>query len=375
MSLVLKEISGKSGLKDFVAYQYSLYAKSKYFIPPLRIDELKTLDKNINPAFDFCKSKYWMVYKDNKPVGRVAGIINSKFNDKFNKKEARFGWIDFEDDPEISSLLLETVEKWAVKEGMKSIHGPLGFTDMDGEGMLIEGYEEESTLGSIYNYPYYRNHIEKLGYTKDIDWIEFRVNVTSSTPEKIERIAQISLQRNNLRVPVFKKSKELLPYARDIFYLINETYKDLYGFVELTDKQIDSYVKQYFSFIRPEYLPIVLDENNKLAAFGITMPSLNKALKKINGRLFPFGFLYILREMKKSNSLDLYLTAVRTDLQNKGVNALLIDQINKVCIKNGIKYVETNRELETNEKVQAQWKLYDARQHKRRRCYKKQLTQ
>ena len=375
MSLVLKEISGKSGLKDFIAYQYSLYAKSKYFIPPLRIDELKTLDKNINPAFDFCKSKYWMVYKDNNPVGRVAGIINSKFNDKFNKKEARFGWIDFEDDPEISSLLLDTVEKWAVKEGMKSIHGPLGFTDMDGEGMLIEGYEEESTLGSIYNYPYYRNHIEKLGYAKDIDWIEFRVNVTSSTPEKIERIAQISLQRNKLHVPVFKRSKELLPYARDIFYLINETYKDLYGFVELTDKQIDSYVKQYFSFIRPEYLPIVLDENNKLAAFGITMPSLNKALKKINGRLFPFGFLYILQEMKKSNSLDLYLTAVRTDLQNKGVNALLIDQINKVCIKNGIKYVETNRELETNEKVQAQWKLYDARQHKRRRCYKKQLTQ
>jgi hypothetical protein len=173
---------------------------------------------------------------------------------------------------------------------------------------------------------------------------------------------------------VFKKAKEMLPYARDIFYLINETYKDLYGFVELTDKQIDSYVKQYFSFIRPEYLPLVLDENKKLAAFGITMPSLNKALKKINGKLFPFGFLHILREMKKSDSLDLYLTAVRTDLQNKGVNALLIDQINKVCIKNGIKYVETNRELETNEKVQAQWKLYDARQHKRRRCYKKSLV-
>lgn len=374
MSLILKEVTSRSDIKKFIDYQYLLYADNKYFIPPLRTDELKTLDKNINPAFDFCKSKYWMVYKDNKAVGRVSGIINSRFNDKFNKKEARFGWIDFEDNPEVSSLLLNTVEKWAVEEGMDSIHGPLGFTDMDGEGMLIEGYEEESTLGSIYNFPYYRDHIEKLGYTKDTDWIEFRVNIVSSTPEKIERIAQIALQRNKLYVPVFKKAKELLPYARDIFYLINETYKDLYGFVELTDRQIDSYVKQYFSFIRPEYLPIVLDENNKLAAFGITMPSLNKALKKINGKLFPFGFLHILREMKKSNSLDLYLTAVRTDLQNKGVNALLIDQINKVCIKNGIKYVETNRELETNEKVQAQWKLYNARQHKRRRCYKKQLT-
>lgn len=374
MNLNLKEVQSNKDLKSFISFQYNLYKNNRCFIPPLRFDELKSLDKNVNPAFEFCESKYWLVYKDDRIVGRVAGIINSKFNNKFNKKVARFGWIDFEDDFSISSMLLNTVEKWAAEKGMTSIHGPLGFTDMDGEGMLIEGYEEESTLGSIYNFPYYRNHIEKLGYTKDIDWIEFRVNVVSSTPEKIERIAQIALERNKLHLPVFKKAKEMLPYARDIFYLINETYKDLYGFVELTDKQIDCYVKQYFSFIRPEYLPLVLDENNKLAAFGITMPSLNKALKKINGKLFPFGFLHILREMKKSDSLDLYLTAVRTDLQNKGVNALLIDQINKVCIKKGIKYVETNRELETNEKVQAQWKLYDARQHKRRRCYKKSLT-
>lgn len=374
MSLIIKEVISKNDLKSFIAFPYNLYKDNKYFIPPIRSDELKTLYKKINPAFDFCESKYWLVYKENKIVGRVAGIINKKFNEKFNKKEARFGWIDFEDDTSISAMLIDAVEKWAAEKGMTSIHGPLGFTDMDGEGMLIEGYEEESTLGSIYNFPYYKNHIEKLGYTKDIDWIEFRVNIVSSTPEKIERIAQIALQRNKLHVPIFKKAKEMLPYAKDIFYLINETYKDLYGFVELTDKQIDSYVKQYFSFIRPEYLPLVLDENNKLAAFGITMPSLNKALKKINGKLFPFGFLHILREMKKSNSLDLYLTAVRTDLQNKGVNALLIDQINKVCIKNGIKYVETNRELETNEKVQAQWKLYNARQHKRRRCYKKILS-
>jgi hypothetical protein len=374
MSLRLIEVSSKKDLKKFIAFPYELYKNNKYFIPPLRFDEIKTLDKKVNPAFDFCESKYWLVYKDDRVVGRIAGIINSKFNEKFNKKEARFGWIDFEDDESISSLLCDTVEKWAIEKGMKSIHGPLGFTDMDGEGMLIEGYEEVSTLGSIYNYPYYRAHIEKFGYQKDIDWIEFRVNIVSSTPGKIARIAEIALQRNKLHVPVFKKAKDMLPYARDIFYLINETYKDLYGFVELTDRQIDCYVKQYFSFIRPEYLPLVLDENNKLAAFGITMPSLNKALQKIDGKLFPFGFLHILKEMKISDSLDLYLTAVRTDLQNKGVNALLIDQINKVCIKNGIKYVETNRELESNDKVQAQWKLYDARQHKRRRCYQKALA-
>ncbi len=373
MSLILKEVSSKKELKYFISFPYHLYKDNKFFIPPLRFDEMKTLNKEVNPAFDFCESKYWLVYKDDCIVGRVAGIINSKFNDKFDKKEARFGWIDFKDDDSVSAMLIDAVEKWAVEKGMTSIHGPLGFTDMDGEGMLIEGYEEVSTLGSIYNYPYYRTHIEKLGYSKDTDWIEFRVNIVKSTPEKIARIAQIALQRNKLSVPSFKSSKEMLPYARDIFVMINDTYKDLFGFVELTDKQIDFYVKQYFSFIRPEYVPIILDEHNKLAAFGITMPSLNNALQKINGKLFPFGFLHILREMKKSKSLDLYLTAVRTDLQNKGVNALLIDQINKVCIKNDIKFVETNRELESNEKVQAQWKLYDARQHKRRRCYKKIL--
>ncbi len=374
MNLILKEVITKQDLKKFILLPYSLYADNKYWVPPLRFDELKTLNPKVNPAFDFCESKYWLVYKDDRVVGRVAGIINLKFNDKFSKKEARFGWIDFEDDISISSLLLNTVEKWAVEKGMKSIHGPLGFTDMDGEGMLIEGYDEVSTLGSIYNYPYYQNHVEKLGYEKDIDWIEFNVKILRGTPDKISRIADIALKRNKLHIPVFKKAKDMLPYAKDIFHLINETYKDLYGFVELTEKQIDFYVKQYFSFIRPEYVPIVLDENNKLAAFGITMPSLNNALQKINGKLLPFGFIHILREIKKSRSLDLYLTAVRTDLQNKGVNALLIDQINKVCIKNGILNVETNRELETNDKIQAQWKLYDARQHKRRRCYKKGLV-
>jgi len=374
MSLTLQEVTSKKQLKKFIAFPYDLYKENKYFIPPLRFDEMKTLNKNVNPAFEFCDSKYWLVYKGDRVVGRVAGIINTKFNNKFDKKEARFGWIDFEEDLSIAALLLNTVEKWASDMGMKSIHGPLGFTDMDGEGMLIEGFNEVSSLGNIYNYPYYPDYIEKLGYSKDIDWIEFDAKIPKETPEKIVRISEIALQRNKLHVPGFKKAKDMLPYARDIFVLINQTYKDLYGFVELTDKQIDFYVKQYFSFIKPEYLPLVLDENNNLAAFGITMPSLNSALQKINGRLFPFGFLYILREMKKSRRLDLYLTAVRTDLQNKGVNALLINQINKVCIQNHITNVETNRELESNEKVQAQWKLYDVRQHKRRRCYKKLLT-
>jgi GNAT superfamily N-acetyltransferase len=374
MAYQLKEVSNDKLLKQFISFQYNLYKGNKYFIPPLRLDEKKTLDKRRNAAFDFCESKYWLVYKDEKIAGRIAGIINHRYNEKWKSKKARFGWIDFINDEKVSSLLLNAVENWAKEKGMEGLHGPLGFTDMDGEGMLIEGFEEESTLGSIYNYPYYPPHLEKLNYEKDIDWIEYSAKIPDTIPEKIERIAKISAERNKLTLLKLKTAKEVSKYAYDVFYLINETYKDLYGFVELTDKQIDGYVKQYFSFVRPEYVPLIVDEQGKLAGFGITMPSLNNALKKMNGNLFPFGFLMLLREMKKSKALDLYLTAVRTDMQNKGVNAMLIEQIYKVCIKNGIKTVETNRELETNVKVQSQWKFFETRQHKRRRCYKKNIA-
>ncbi len=374
MTYQIKKVTSKKLLKDFISFPYTLYKDNKYFIPPLRMDEKKTLDKKINPAFDFCEAEYWLAYKDAKVVGRIAGIINHRYTEKWGAKNARFGWIDFIDDEKVSSLLLSTVEQWAKEKGMESIHGPLGFTDMDGEGMLIEGFEEESTLGSIYNYSYYSVHLEKLNYEKDVDWIEYSAKIPKEIPEKIERIAKISAERNKLKLLNLKSAKEVAKYAYDVFYLINETYKDLYGFVELTDKQIDGYVKQYFSFVRPEYVPLIVDEQGKLAGFGITMPSLNKALKKMNGRLLPFGFLRLLREIKKSKNLDLYLTAVRTDMQNKGVNAMLMDHIYMVCKKNNIKFVETNRELESNIKVQSQWKFFETRQHKRRRCYKKTIS-
>jgi hypothetical protein len=256
---------------------------------------------------------------------------------------------------------------------MDSIHGPLGFTDMDGEGTLIEGFEETGTLGAIYNFPYYAEHIEKSGYVKEADWIEYEVTMNSEVNKTVQRIAQIALTRNNLTVLRVKKAKELLPYAKEIFFLLNEAYKDLYGFVELSDKQIDMYVKQYFSYIIPEYVPVVLNSDNKVVAFGITMPSLSDALLKSNGRLFPFGFIRILKAMKKSKKADLYLTAVSPAMQNKGINAILIHEVNKVFVKNGIEKVETNRELEINSKIQAQWKFFESRQHKRRRCYKKDL--
>lgn len=244
---------------------------------------------------------------------------------------------------------------------------------MDGEGTLIEGFEEVSTLGALYNYSYYSRHIEHAAYSKDIDWIEYQVTMHAEIPEKIQRLADIALQRNNLKILKVKKANEILPYANEIFYVLNDAYKNLYGFIELSDKQIQMYVKQYFGFIRPEFVPVVLDSAGKVAAFGIAMPSLSRALQKCNGRLLPFGFIHILRAIKNNRNADLYLTAVRPDLQNKGVNAILICEMNKVFIKNRIDKVETNRELEGNTKVQAQWRFYDSRLHKKRRCYKKEL--
>ena len=265
-------------------------------------------------------------------------------------------------------------DKWALENKIEKIHGPLGFTDFDPEGMLVEGFEELGTFGAIYNFPYYVKHIEKCGYKKDVDWIEFQVKPPEQLLEKVDRIAAIVSKKYGLKILQVKKAKELLPYGKEIFNLINRAYKDLFGFVQLTDKQIELYIKEYFGFIRPEFVPVVLDSRNKIVAFGITMPSLSRALQKNRGRMFPFGFISMLKAMKNNNMADLYLVAVDPQMQDKGVNAILINETNKIFIKNKITIVETNRELETNLKVQAQWKEMNARQHKRRRCYIKKLA-
>jgi len=374
MKITIEEVQSKRDLKRFISFPFELYAGSPYWVPPLRFDEMNTLRKERNPAFDSCKAAYWLALDNGNVVGRIAGIVNQKYNEIWGKKCARFGWVDFVDDRNVSEALFRTAESWAYRQGLDEMHGPMGFTDMDREGMLVEGFEELGTLATIYNYPYYPRHLEQLGYQKDADWVEYEMIPSQTIPEKVQRLATLVTERYHLTTLRPKKAKEILPYAREIFELINTTYAHLYGFVPLSEKQIDSYVKQYFGFIRPEYVPIVVDQHGRVAAFGITMPSMSLALQKTHGKLFPFGFIALYRAMNHNDRVDLYLTAVRPDFQDKGVNAILIYEMNVLYAKRKIMRVESNPELESNTKVRAQWRFYEGRQHKRRRCYLKHLT-
>ncbi len=375
MSIVVKEVTTNKELKAFVNLPYRLYKDHPYYVPPLSFDEMGTLRKDKNPAFDYCEAKYFLAYKDGKVVGRVAAILNHAFIEKWKNKYMRFGWIDFEEDIEIPSALLAEVEKWAKEKQMDAIHGPMGFTDLDHEGMLVEGFDQLGTLAAIYNYPYYPKFLAELGFVKDADWVEYKIKIPQQMPADFEKMASIVKRRLNLTVVQAKKPKEILPYTKEIFELINSCYSHLYGVVPLTDKQIEYYTKQYFSFIKTEFVPLIIDQNGKLVAFGVTMPSLSLALQKAKGSLLPFGLFHLLGALKKGKNkfADLYLVAVDKAYQGKGVNALLMYECNKTYIDYGMEYAESNPELELNEKVQSFWERFDAVKHKRRRAFIKRL--
>jgi len=265
----------------------------------LHFDEKETLRSDKNPAFDYCEARYWLAYKGNRIVGRVAGILNKAYIEKWKARHIRFGWLDFEEDERIAKALVEKVEEWGRSLGMEAVHGPLGFTDLDHEGMLVEGFDQTGTLATSYNHPYYPKFLEKAGYSKHTDWVEYRINLPEKMDEKLEKMAAIVQKRLQLNVVRFRKAKELLPYAPAIFDLINTAYADLYGVVPLTEKQVKYYTKQYFSFMRPDFVSLVTDKEGKVAAFSITMPSLSEALQKAGGKLFPFGVFHLLKAMKK----------------------------------------------------------------------------
>jgi len=365
----IREVKSKSDLNKFIAFPNKLYSSNKYRVPQLDIYEKKSLDRKKNPAFEFCEAKYWLAYLDNKIVGRIAGIINHKSNKIWNEKHMRFGWIDFIDDIEVSKALIETVEEWAKQKGLTAVHGPLGFTDMDLEGMLVEGFDEIGTQAVIYNYPYYPVHLEKLGYVKDVDWIQHEIKIPEEVPERVKRISDLVLKKYNLKILETKKAKDILPYAKKMFTTLNEAFHHLYGYVPLNNKQIEQYTKDYFSAIDPKFVCFVLNKEDDVVGFGISILSLSKALQKANGKLFPFGFIHVLMALKKNHTIDLLLQGVKPDYIKKGIAAVFYNNLMQACIDNGIKTAITSHILEGNNSSHQMFDAYETRQHLKRRAY------
>lgn len=374
MAVQLKEVKTKQALRKFIYFPQKLYKNHPYYVPALFTDELQTLHPEKNPSFDHCEARYWLAYIGKRPVGRIAGIINRKHIQKWDQPYMRFGWFDFVDDLEVSGALLSAVGDWAAERELTALHGPLGFTDLDREGMLIEGFEELGTLATLYNHPYYPEHMIKHGFEKDTDWIEFELQVPPSLDPRISRATESILERNNLELLRPKTKKELLSYGPEIFNLINQEYSHLYGAVPLSEREIQHYIDAYFGFVHPDFIPLVVDEDNMLVAFGVAIPSLSQALQNSRGRLFPLGWLRLLRALNKNPRADLYLVAVAKRYQGLGVNLVMMDRLCQVFNQRGIKVAESNPEIESNLDVQSQWKILDKRQHKRRRCFIKHLV-
>ena len=376
MAIQIKTVSSKKEMKTFVRFANRLYKGNKYYVPTMPSDDMATFDKGHNGAFAFSEAELYLAYKDGEVVGRVAAIINNKANETWNVKQVRFGWFDFIDDIEVSGALLDAVIAFGRKHGMTQIAGPLGFTDFDPEGMLVEGFDRISTMTLSYNHPYYPEHMKKHGYTKETGWLENRLTIPEEVPEKFSRVADLVLQRYNLKVRKFTtKQINQLGYGRKFFHLINKTYSHLYGFSLLSDKQIDDFVETHLSLIDTRMLTLIEDENGELIAGGVSMPSIAEALQKCRGELLPFGWWHLIRAMfwKRSDTVELLLIGVLPEWQKKGVVALLFKDLIKVYNELGFKYAETNAMLENNQNIQSIFDSFEREIHKRRWIFEKEI--
>ncbi len=376
MALEIRKIGTKCELKKFIQFANDLYADCPYYCPPLFFDEMNCFDPKHNPALEVSEYQLWMAYRDNKPVGRIAGIINRKANEKWGYKHARFGWFDFIDDLEVSKALLDTVAAWGKERGMDAINGPVGFTDFDHEGLLLEGYEYLAPMASLYNYPYYVRHFEAYGLTKEADWIEIQVYPPKTVPERLDRIANIVKERSHVRVDKVKNSRELVrKYGIEYMDVIDEAYQKLYNFQPMTIAQKNYYKNMYFPILNFDFVTIVVNEKDEIVGVGLGMPDISNALRKCGGKLFPFGWYHILKALKAKqiDTFNLLLIAVRPDYQNTGVNALFFQDQIPLMAKYGMKRLETTSILETNTKNIANFTQFDHKQHKRRRAYIKTI--
>jgi GNAT superfamily N-acetyltransferase len=376
MPIEIKEVSTQREMKKFIRFATELYRGNKYYCPALEFDDLTTLNPKKNPAYDFCESVCYLAYKNGKPAGRICGIVNHRANEQWDVKKVRFGWFDFIDDMEISKALLDKVAEWGRSKGMKTINGPVGFTDFDHQGLLLEGFEYNSPMASLYNYPYYIKHFDNYGFTKEADWIEFLITPPAGIPERMERVAEIVLEKYDLRVDKVRSAGELKKkYGYSYMDVIDEAYKPLYNYSPMTERQKKYLADSYFGFINFDFVTIVVNRQNEIVGIGVGMPNISAALRKSRGRLLPFGFIGLLKAIKarKIELFDLLLIGVRPDYQNKGVNSIFFyDQI-PYFIKYGIKKVETTSILESNAKNMANYEYFDKIQHKRRRAFIKPL--
>lgn len=379
MSLRIVEVNDKSLVKKFIKFPIGLYKGNPYYVPPLILDEKRTIDPKKNPAFDFCEQQLFLAYKGNEIVGRIAAIINHRSNEIWNQKRARFGFVDFIDDNEVVDALFAAAEQWARSKGMEEIHGPMGYTDLDHEGLLVHGFDRISTMATTYSYPYYKEQIERLGFEKEVDWHEYYIPVPTEVPERHKRIADIVAKKYKLRLLKFENLKQVRPYVSKLFNLLNVAYTPLYGFVPLTQKQIDYYVKMYVPMLNWDLVSIIIEEEtDNVVGFAIGLPNLSKALQRSGGKLFPTGWYHLLRAMKGkekgTKDVDLMLIGVAPEYQGKGVNAMIFSDFIPSAYKQGFSFAESNPELEQNNKVASLWDDFNAEHHKVRRAFLKKIN-
>ncbi len=372
MSLQIQTVKTKKQKRDFVNLPFEIYKNNPYWVPPLKSDELKNLEPGYHPALRFCSAVFWVAYRNEKPVGRLGAIINHKYNEKTGKKLGRFTKLEFFDDEEVFRLLMDTAVRWMKEKGMDTVHGPLGFTNLDNQGLLVEGFDYLPSVASVYHHPYYQKHIENYGFRKEIDWVEFRLTIGEKAVNKANRGAAILKKRFGFEVIRFRKKKELFPYAEKLFELVNNSFASLPFVVPFDKGMIHFYTKKYFSVIDPQYVFFV-KKGEEIVGFMLAVPSLSEALQKANGKLFPFGFYHIRKALKHPGVIDFYLAGVKPEYEHTGAAVVLYAEVQNQMLKNGLNTVETTGEFETNQHAISNWKNFDHIQHKRRRCYVKEI--